>query len=121
MSSKQLVQQFLDNLFVDNEKAYATLADNVEFYWPGYSQQPIRGKQAIIDFLAQGGPEKVVEQQVIDIWEHDNHVVGHGSMTTIRQGKTESSHFADFYTITAGKISHVRSYMVMDHANSNPS
>lgn len=114
MENKEIVKQFIDNIFDDNDKAYAVLSDDVKFYWPGFGMEPIVGKKAIQDFFAKGGPEKVLSQKTIDIFSHGDKVVGHGTTVVQHNGKEQTSHFADFYTLRNGKIADVYSYMVMD-------
>ena len=41
MDNKQIAKQFLDNLFVDNDKAYEVVADNVRVNWPGFGMDDI--------------------------------------------------------------------------------
>ena len=41
MDNKQIAKQFLDNLFVDNDKAYEVVADDVRVNWPGFGMDDI--------------------------------------------------------------------------------
>lgn len=117
MNNKEVVKQFIENLFVNNEKAYASLADNVRVNWPGYGLDTIEGKQNLQSFLSKGGPDKVLHLTINNLVEEGDIVIGDGTITTERKGKIETSHYADVYTMKNGKISQLRSYMVFDKNN----
>lgn len=114
MDNKAIAKQFLENLFINDDKAYEVLADDVRVNWPGFGMEDVVGKDALKKFFAEGGPDKVIEQKVLNLVAEGNTVIGDGWIITERKGKTEKSHFADVYTIDDGKITHLNSYMVMD-------
>ncbi|UOE42321.1 nuclear transport factor 2 family protein [Chryseobacterium suipulveris] len=117
MDNKQIAKQFIDNLFVDNDKAYEVVAEDVRVNWPGFGMEDIVGKQNLRNFLDNGGPDKVISQKINNLICENNTVIGDGTIVTERNGKKETSHFADVYTIENGKITHLNSYMVMDKNN----
>ena len=119
MDNKQIAKQFLDNLFVDNDKAYEVVADDVRVNWPGFGMDDIVGKENLRKFFDEGGPDKVISQDVKNLIAEGDIVIGDGSVTTERNGKIETSHFADVYTIKNGKITNLISYMVMDQTDKN--
>lgn len=119
MENKQIAKQFIENLFVDDDKAYEVLADDVRVNWPGFGMDDIVGKENLRKFLDDGGPDKIIEQKVNNIIAEGDIVIGDGTMVTERNGKVETSHFADVYTIKNGKIIDLTSYMVMDQSNKN--
>lgn len=114
MDNKQIVKQFLENLFKDNDKAYEVVSDNVRVNWPGFGMDQIVGKENLRNFFEKGGPDKVISQEVKNLIAEGATVVGDGTIVTERNGEQETSHFADFYTITDGKISALVSYMVIN-------
>lgn len=117
MDNKQIVKQFIENLFVDNDKAYSVVADNVRVNWPGFGMDAIVGKENLQKFLANEGPDKVLEQKINNIIAEGDIVIGDGTMITQRKGKREIAHFADVYTVKDGKIIDLNSYMVSDISN----
>lgn len=117
MDNKQIAKQFLDNLFINNDLAYEVVDENIRVNWPGFGMEDLVGKQTLRNFLDEGGPDKVIEQNVTHLIAENDVVIGTGSMITERNGKTEKSHFADVYTIKNGKIIDLTSYMVMDQTN----
>lgn len=117
MDNKAVAKQFLDNLFVNNDLAYEVVADDVCVNWPGFGMQDIVGKQTLRNFLDNNGPDKIISQRVNNLICEGNIVIGDGTITTERNGKVETSHFADVYTVTNGKITNLNSYMVMDQSN----
>lgn len=119
MENKQIAKLFIENLFIDNDKAYSVLADDVCVSWPGFGMDDIVGRENLRKFLDEGGPDKIIEQKVNNIIAEGDTVIGEGSMVTERNGKVEKSHFADVYTIKNGKITHLKSYMVIDQSNKN--
>ena len=119
MENKQIAKQFIENLFVDDDKAYEVLADDVCVNWPGFGMDDIVGKENLRKFLDDSGPDKIIEQKVNNIIAEGDIVIGDGTMITERNGKVETSHFADVYTIKNGKIIDLTSYMVMDQSNKN--
>lgn len=117
MNNKEIAKQFIDNLFVDNDKAYSVLADDVKVNWPGFGMETLVGKDNLRKFLDDGGPDKIINLKVNNILEDGDTVVGDGTIVTERNGKEETSHFADFYTIKNGKITALNSYMVMEQSD----
>lgn len=117
MSNTEIVRQFIDNLFLDNEKAYEVVDENMETSWPGFGMDPIKGKANLKEFFESGGPEKVLSQELNNLIENGNLVVGDGSIRTVMNGKEYLNHFADFYTVENGKIVRLVSYMVSDQSN----
>lgn len=117
MDTKQIAKQFIENLFVNDEKAYEVVDENIRVNWPGFGMETLVGKEALKKFLDEGGPDRVIDQAVRNLISEGDTVIGTGTMTTERNGKTETSHFADVYTISNGKITALESYMVMDQAN----
>lgn len=117
MYNKQIAKQFLENLFVENDKAYEVLDEDVRVNWPGFGMDDIVGKKNLRKFLDEGGPDKIIEQKVNNIIAEGDIVIGDGTMITERNGKVETSHFADVYTVKNGKITDLKSYMVMDQSN----
>lgn len=121
MDNKQIVKQFIENLFVDNDKAYSVLSDNVRVNWPGFGMEDIVGKENLREFLGNGGPDKVLDLKINNIIAENNIVIGEGSIVTERDSKIETSHFADVYTVDNGKIVSLKSYMVFDKSNETES
>lgn len=119
MDNKAVAKQFLDNLFVDNDKAYEVVADDVRVNWPGFGMEDLVGKEKLRNFLDNDGPDKVISQEFKNLICEGNVVIGDGSITTERKGKVETSHFADVYTVNNGKITNLISYMVVDQSNKN--
>ena len=119
MENKKIAQQFIENLFVNNDLAYEVVDENIRVNWPGFGMEDLLGKQILRNFLNEGGPDKVIEQKVTHLIAEVDVVIGTGSMITERNGKTEKSHFADVYTIKNGKITNLTSYMVMDQSSQN--
>lgn len=117
MDNKQITQQFFENLFVDNSKAYAVLAEDVVVNWPGFGMDDIVGKENLRRFLDDGGPEKVLDLQIHNMIAEGETVIAAGSIITEREGKRETSHFADVYKVKDGKIVSLTSYMVFDKSN----
>lgn len=117
MNNKEIAKQFIDNLFVNDDKAYEVVDDNIRVNWPGFGMEDLVGKETLRNFLNEGGPDKVIEQTVRHLISEGNTVIGAGTITTERKGKIETSHFADVYTISDGKITNLESYMVMDKNN----
>ncbi len=112
MNNKEIAKQFIDNLFVNDEKAYKVVDDNIRVNWPGFGMEDIVGKENLQNFFNNGGPDKVINQTVRYLIAEGDTVIGAGTIITERNGKEETSHFADVYTITGGKISKLESYMV---------
>ena len=117
MDNKAIAKQFIDNLFVDNDKAYEVVADDVRVNWPGFGMEDIVGKQNLRDFLDNDGPDKVISQTINNLIGENDIVIGDGTITTERKGKVETSHFADVYTVKDGKITNLNSYMVFGKEN----
>lgn len=117
MENKAIVKQFIDNLFVNDDLAYETLSDDVIFNWPGFGMEDIVGKENLRKFFSEDGPDKVIEQKINNLIAEGNTVIGDGTIVTERNGKVETSHFADVYTVENGKITKAHSYMVMDKSN----
>lgn len=114
MDNKQTAKQFIDNLFVNNDKAYEVLADDVIVNWPGFGMDDIVGKDNLRNFLADGGPDKVLELKLNNLIAEGDTVIGDGSIVTEKDRKKETAHFADVYKIKDGKIVSLSSYMVFD-------
>lgn len=110
-------RQFIDNLFVNDDLAYETLSDDVTFNWPGFGMEDIVGKDNLRKFFSEDGPDKIIEQKINNLIAEGNTVIGDGTIVTKRNGKVETSHFADVYTVENGKITKAHSYMVMDKSN----
>ncbi len=119
MENKQIARQFIENLFINNDKAYEVVDPEIRVNWPGFGMDDIVGKDNLRSFLADGGPDKVIEQKINNIIAEGDIVIGDGTMITERKGKVETSHFADIYTIKNGKITDLKSYMVMDQKKNN--
>lgn len=119
MNNKQTVQQFLNNLFVDNDKAFEVLSDDVRVKWPGFGMEDIIGKENLRSFFAEGGPEKVLEQSIENMIAEGETVIADGSIVTLTKGKQETSYFADVYQLNQGKIISLISYMVLDKSDSD--
>ena len=117
MDSKQTVQQFLDNLFFDNEKAFEVVADDIRVNWPGFGMEDIVGKENLRNFFVESGPEKVLQQTIENLIEERDTVIADGKIVTIHKGKQETSYFADVYKLNNGKITSLISYMVLDKSN----
>ncbi|MBA5629856.1 nuclear transport factor 2 family protein [Moheibacter lacus] len=117
MDNKAIVKQFLGNLFIDNDKAYEVVADNVRVNWPGFGMEDIVGKDNLRKFFENDGPDKVIEQKINNLLCENDTVIGDGTIVTERNGKVETSHFADVYTMKDGKIIRLNSYMVFDKTN----
>lgn len=114
MDNKQLAKQFFENLFVDNDKAYEVLADDIRVNWPGFGMDDIVGKESLRKFLDEGGPDRVLNLNIHNLIEEGDTVIADGSIITEKDGKEETSHFADVYKIKEGKIGSLSSYMVFD-------
>ncbi|MBW8361263.1 MAG: nuclear transport factor 2 family protein [Kaistella sp.] len=117
MDNKQIAKQFFENLFVDNDKAYEVLTEEVVVNWPGFGMDDIVGKENLRKFLDEGGPEKVLDLKINNILSEGDTVIADGSIVTEREGKRETSHFADVYKVKDGKIVSLNSYMVFDKSN----
>ncbi|TXF78928.1 nuclear transport factor 2 family protein [Chryseobacterium sp.] len=117
MDNKQITKKFFENLFVDNDKAYAVLAEDVVVNWPGFGMDAIVGKENLRKFLDDSGPEKVLDLKMNNILSEGDTVIADGSIITERAGKRETSHFADVYKVKDGKIVSLNSYMVFDKSN----
>ena len=117
MDNKAIAKQFIDNLFVDNDKAYEVVADDVRVNWPGFGMEDIVGKENLRRFLDNDGPQKVIHQKINNLIGEKDVVIGDGTIVTERNGKRETSHFADVYTVENGKITRLNSYMVFDKTN----
>ena len=117
MDNKAIAKQFIDNLFVDNDKAYEVVADDVRVNWPGFGMEDIVGKVNLRNFLDNDGPQKVISQKINNLIGENDVVIGDGMIVTERNGKQETSHFADVYTVKNGKITRLNSYMVFDKNN----
>lgn len=113
MTQKEAVRHFNEHLFTDNDKAFAVVAEDATMEWPGWSAEPLRGRDAIRKFLEETGPEKMISFDFLGLVEEGPEVVGHGIFNTIRKGIEEKCFFADCYTFRDGKIAQVVSYMVM--------
>lgn len=121
MDNKTIAKQFIDNSFVDNDKANEVIADDIRVNWPGFAMEEIVGKQNLRNFLDNGGSDKVISQIVNNLIGEGNIVVGDGTIVTERNGKVETSHFADVYTVENRKITKLNSYMVMDQSQKSQS
>lgn len=119
MDNKQIAGQFFNNLFVDNDKAYEVLADDVRVNWPGFGMDTLVGRERLREFMDRGGPDKVLGMEIRTLVAEDDTVVAVGNIRTERAGKVEQSHFADIYTVHDGKITSLESYMVFDKVNDN--
>lgn len=117
MNNKQIARQFIDNLFVNNDKAYEVIADDVIVNWPGFGMDDIVGKENLRKFFDAGGPDKVLGQKLNNLIAEDDTVIGDGTIITERNGNKETSYFADVYKIRDGKITRLQSYMVMEKNN----
>ncbi|MBW8360501.1 MAG: nuclear transport factor 2 family protein [Weeksellaceae bacterium] len=117
MDNKQIAKQFIDNLFVNNDKAYEVLADDVKVNWPGFGMDDIVGKENLRKFLDEGGPDRVLNQNIHNMIAEGDTVIADGNILTEKEGKQETSHFADVYKIHDGKIVSLCSYMVFDKRN----
>lgn len=117
MDNKAIAKQFIDNLFVNDDKAYEVLSDDVRVNWPGFGMEDIVGKENLRKFFEKDGPDKVIEQKINNLLCENDKVIGDGTIVTERNGKRETSHFADVYTIKNGKITRLNSYMVFDKSN----
>ncbi|MBH1959499.1 nuclear transport factor 2 family protein [Kaistella faecalis] len=117
MDNKQIAKQFFENLFVDNDKAYEVLSDDVRVNWPGFGMDDIVGKENLYNFLSNDGPEKVLKLQINNVIGEGDVVIADGNILTERHGKQETSHFADVYTVRDGKITSLVSYMVFGKEN----
>ena len=117
MDNKAIVKQFIENLFVDNDKAYSVVSDDVRVNWPGYGMDDIVGKENLQNFLSADGPDIVLDQKINHIIGEGETVIGDGTMVTERNGMKETSHFADVYKVQDGKITSLVSYMVPDKSN----
>lgn len=113
MTQKEAVRHFNEYLFKDNEKAFAVVAEDATMEWPGWSAEPLRGRDTVRKFLEENGPEKMISFDLLGLVEEGNKVIGHGIFNTVRQGKEEKCFFADCYTMRDGQIARVVSYMVM--------
>lgn len=117
MDNKAIAKQFFENLFFDNDKAYEVVADDVRVNWPGFGMEDIVGKENLRKFLDDSGPEKVIDLKINNVLCENDTVIGDGTIITEREGKVETSHFADVYTVKDGKITRLNSYMVFDKSN----
>lgn len=117
MDNKAIAKQFIENLFVDNDKAYEVVSDDVRVNWPGYGMEEIQGKENLKKFFENDGPDKVLDIKIHHILGENDTVIGDGTIITERKGKKEISHFADVYTIIERKIVQLNSYMVFDQSN----
>ncbi|MBU4538082.1 MAG: nuclear transport factor 2 family protein [Weeksellaceae bacterium] len=117
MNNKQLAKQFFENLFVNNDKAYEVLADDVRVNWPGFGMDDIVGKDNLRKFLDNSGPDRVLNLNIHNVVGEGDTVIADGSIITEKDGKEETSHFADVYKIKDGKIGSLSSYMVFDKSN----
>jgi ketosteroid isomerase-like protein len=117
MDNKQIAKQFIDNLFVNNDKAYEVLADDVKVNWPGFGMDDIVGKENLRKFLDDGGPDRVLNQNIQNMIAEGDIVIADGNILTEKDGKQEKSHFADVYKVRDGKIVSLCSYMVFDKGN----
>ncbi len=113
MTHKEAVRQFNENLFKDHDKAFAVVAEDATMEWPGWSAEPLRGRDAVRKFLEENGPEEMTSLEFLGLIEEGAEVIGHGTCVTIRKGKEEKSFFADCYTFRDGRIAKMVSYMVM--------
>ena len=119
MDNKAIAKQFIENLFVDNDKAYEVVDANVRVNWPGWGMEDLVGRDTLRSFMDKDGPNKVIDQKITNLVSEGNTVIVTGTIITERKGKEETSHFADVYTISDGKITHLESYMVMDQTPTN--
>ncbi len=114
MNQKETVRQFNDFIFRDNDKAFAVLAEDVTMEWPGWGMEPLRGRDVIRTFMETNGPEEMTDITLQSLIEEGAEVIGHGHCTTVKDGKSGKSFFADCYTLRDGKIARIVSYMVME-------
>ncbi len=117
MDNKEIARQFFENLFVNNDKAYEVLADDVRVDWPGFGMDTLVGRESLRRFMDESGPERVVDLQIRNLLAEGDTVIAAGSIRTERAGKEEQSHFADVYTVREGKITALQSYMIFDKGN----
>lgn len=119
MTQKEAVRHFNENLFNDNDKAFSVVAEDATMEWPGWSAEPLRGRDAVRKFLEETGPERMISLDLLGLVEEGSEVIGHGTCVTERKGKSEKCFFADCYTFRDGKIAQVVSYMVMEPNKEN--
>lgn len=50
MNNKEIAKQFIDNLFVNDDKAYAVVDENIRVNWPGFGMEDIVGKETLRNF-----------------------------------------------------------------------
>lgn len=117
MDNKEIARQFFENLFVNNDKAYEVLADDVRVDWPGFGMETLVGRDSLRKFMDDSGLDRVVDMQIRNLLAEGDTVIAAGSISTETAGKTERSHFADVYTVQNGKITALQSYMVFDKGN----
>ncbi len=117
MDNKEIARQFFENLFLNNDKAYEVMADDVRVDWPGFGMETLVGRDSLRKFMDDSGPDKILQLEIRSLVAEGETVVAAGSIRTERAGKLEQSHFADIYTVKDGKITSLESYMVFDKGN----
>ncbi len=87
--------------------AYAdSIADDIE-WWEIGSDQPVRGKAALLERM-QGmmGGEMSINIDTHDVIANDEHMVALVTATVERSGKTMSYKTAEIYHVKDGQITH---------------
>jgi ketosteroid isomerase-like protein len=88
-------------------EAYAdAIADDIE-WWEIGSDQPVRGKQALLERM-QGmmGGDTSIKIDLHDVIANDEHMVALVTATVERGGSTLSYRTAEIYHVRDGKITH---------------
>lgn len=84
-----------------------SIADDVE-WWEIGSDQPIRGKAALMEHMQKfmGAGDMSIKGDLHDVVANDEHMVALVNATVERDGKTFSYRTAEIYHVKDGKITH---------------
>jgi ketosteroid isomerase-like protein len=81
------------------------IADDVE-WWEIGSDQPIRGKSALLERMQGMMGEGSIDVDLHDVIANDEHMVALVNAKAERQGRTLSYKTAEIYHVRDGKITH---------------
>lgn len=113
MTNKEIVKKVVDAfLATDLETVLSHMTEDVQMGWPGFFDlKP--GKQAIREFF-KDIPE-MISSGIEDIIEEGNKVAATGAISSkFANGEIKNSFFCDIYTLEAGLVKSIKSYMVFE-------
>jgi ketosteroid isomerase-like protein len=101
-----LYRKMSQSVDVGDFSSYAdAIADDVE-WWEIGSDQPIRGKSALLERMQGMMGEGSIDVDLHDVIANDEHMVALVNAKAERQGRTLSYKTAEIYHVRDGKITH---------------